>query len=449
MSETEDLTYPQYYYLPELFGVDKNEKERIWKVWVKGNTLHRISGLVSGKKVSAERSFKGKNIGKKNETTAEEQAKIEAEKQWVKQIDKGYEPKCKEGKAMLKNIDRERKKTGGTNTNATNVMGGRTKKNIKKIESSRVELELQITPMKASEWTLKDKNKPLSVLPKVLKHVNLEDGAYVQPKFDGYRCVGRLQKNGEVAMTSNGSKQFPHFSKQRSELKRLMSGKNFLDGIDCELYAHRLVDENGIGLEDNTRFSNIQSICGLSRTNPHPLENQICCYVFDLVDMSGNHDQDSRFEILKKLFEGFESDLIKRATTKVVTEIEEINDYLGEFAEQGYEGVIIRDRELHYEVGKRSLKMRKFKNFKDEEFPVIDIKVDPGVDKSQFVWVCLTKDKKRFTVKPMGTQENKWYWHDNYTDYIGQYLTVKYQDLTPDGLPRFGVGKGFREEGDI
>lgn len=450
-SETEEeLSYSEVYYLPELFGVDKAGKERIWKVWTEGNKMHRISGLISGKKVSAERTFVGKNIGKKNETSAEEQAKIETEKQWIKQVDKGYEPKCKEGKAMLKKINAEKKKTGGTNVNVTNVMGNRTKKNIKEVDNHRVKnLEMEITPMKAATWELKDTENPISVLPKVIKYFNFDEGVYLEPKYDGYRCVARLQDDGEVSMTSNNRKQFPHFGKHRKELARLMKNKDFLDGIDCELYAHRITDSNGIGLNDVDRFSTIQSICGVSRSTPHEYEDQICCYVFDLVDTTGKYDQDERFERLKKLFKGFKSDVVILSEIQIAYMTEEVNDWHDKFALEGYEGIIIRDRSLRYEVGKRSLKMRKFKYFIDAEYTVVDVQVDKGVDKSQFVWVCENKEKKRFNVKPLGTQENKWYWYDNHTNYLGKKLTVKFQNITPDGIPRFPVGKGFRDEGDI
>ena len=69
-SEEEELIYENSYYLPVLYNIDKSKKERMWKVWVTDDTVHRVQGLVDGKKQTYERSYKGKNIGKKNETSS-------------------------------------------------------------------------------------------------------------------------------------------------------------------------------------------------------------------------------------------------------------------------------------------------------------------------------------------------------------------------------------------
>ncbi len=74
-----DLVYPYTYYLPILFTTDKSGKERMWKIWVIDDTVHRLQGLLSGKKIPYKRVYKGKNVGKANKTTAEEQAKRAAE----------------------------------------------------------------------------------------------------------------------------------------------------------------------------------------------------------------------------------------------------------------------------------------------------------------------------------------------------------------------------------
>ena len=54
-------------------------------------------------------------------------------------------------------------------------------------------------------------------------------------------------------------------------------------------------------------------------------------------------------------------------------------------------------------------------------------------------WEQLKKERER--------ERERYY--NNYLDYIGQLLTVKFQEYTEDGVPRFPVAKGFREEADI
>ena len=93
--------------------------------------------------------------------------------------------------------------------------------------------------------------------------------------------------------------------------------------------------------------------------------------------------------------------------------------------------------------------MRKYKNFKDEELKVIGVELDEGVSREYFVWKCVTSDGKEFKSKPEGTREMKYFWYDNSEKYINRMITIKYQDLSPDGIPRFPIAKAFRSGGDL
>ena len=56
---------------------------------------------------------------------------------------------------------------------------------------------------------------------------------------------------------------------------------------------------------------------------------------------------------------------------------------------------------------------------------------------------CRTGDKT-FGVMMKATLEEKQKMMTTIQDYYGQWLTVKYQELSKDGVPRFPVGIGFR-----
>lgn len=76
---------------PILYKKTSTGKIQTWEVWVKGNTMHSQSGQLDGKKIKSEDTVKeGKNIGKKNETTPEEQAEKEAQSRWEGKKKKGY-----------------------------------------------------------------------------------------------------------------------------------------------------------------------------------------------------------------------------------------------------------------------------------------------------------------------------------------------------------------------
>ena len=460
--EDAELEYPDVYYLPILFNLDKNGKERMWKIWVEDNVVHRLQGLVKGKKQPYEREYSGKNIGKKNETSPEEQAKQAAETMWTKQLDKGYRPKCKEGKAMFARVQKARKDTGGHNINAGASIRGRKGKNVKKKDDCSVsDVQKQIKPMKAGVWELADSSDPLSVLPKVMKYFDFDEGIYLQYKLDGWRCAARLQISStgdiECVLTTNNGKQYPWFSDLRQQIIRFLAGRNplALDGLDGEIYAHRIVGHDGTGMDDSARFSTISSICGVARSEPHEFENQIDFIVFDLIDLSGEHDQDSRFARLKKLFKRQppNTEHIKMCTTRTANLLEEVIEFHNEAAQDGYEGVILRARDLKY-TQKRTLKMRKYKNFIDREYSIVDVEKDDGVDDEYFVWVCEDSDiidpntgkHIRFKAKPMGSREDRVFWYENYLEYLGMPLTVKFQEYSEEGIPRFPIGVGIRED---
>jgi hypothetical protein len=469
--QDEDLEYPDIYYLPILFSIDKSGSERMWKIWVEDKTVHRIQGLVKGKKQPYQRVYKAKNIGKKNETSPEEQAKQSAEKTWVDQISKGYFPKCNEGKAMLKRVQKASSTTGGHNINAGAAIRGRKGKTVssKNVSFAVGGIHTFIKPMKAGVWELSDTNNPKSVIPKVLKYFNFEEGGvYIQPKLDGWRCIARVQNTPDgikCILTTNNGKQYKWFGKLRDEIINFVKGREklMLDGLDGELYIHRLVDKNGVGLDDAARFSTICKMCALARKEPHEMEDQMTLVVFDLVDLTGKLTQDDRFSNLKELFSDQYSKQnssnsgknthVQLCETRVANFLEEVIDYHDDVAQRGYEGVIIRSRDLVY-TDKRSLKMRKYKNFIDREYTIVDVEKDEGVADEYFVWVCQDSEiidhntgrLKRFKAKPKGVREDREYWYQNYLEYLGKPMTVKFQEYTEDGIPRFPIAIGIRED---
>jgi len=70
---------------------------------------------------------------------------------------------------------------------------------------------------------------------------------------------------------------------------------------------------------------------------------------------------------------------------------------------------------------------------------VLDLGCWPG----SWLQACL-----KFKAKPRGTREMKQMWYDNSDSYMGEMLTVKYQELTPDGIPRFPIAIRFRSRED-
>lgn len=80
---------------PLLKKVNSRGKTQLWRIWVEESSGEVFYGVQYGQEdgemqTTYVRVDEGKNIGKKNETTAKEQAILEAESKWRKQTDKAY-----------------------------------------------------------------------------------------------------------------------------------------------------------------------------------------------------------------------------------------------------------------------------------------------------------------------------------------------------------------------
>ena len=453
--------------LPELYKLDKNGIRRIWKCRVCGNTVYREYGIVGKKLASNKRSFEGNT-----KTTDDEQAKIEANKDWVSKIDEGYLPfeTDTKGMEMLENIKKDKKEHGGHNINSVASLGVKEKKNIKRTKAETCMVDDSfldaIIPMKAKEWELRDDTDPYSILPNIKKFFCITEGKgknlkliptefYGQPKLDGYRArVFPIKDKNKitVGMTTNSGKQYPWFSKLRTifvDIFQILENHNIdvLSGFDGELWCRDFIQKDNSTIKSSERFSMIQSICNPSRSEPHELENQIQFHCFDLMDSSGNFTQENRFDILNKIFELIPSEHKKfliKVETKILCDVSEVVEFRDKCISDGFEGSVFRTKNLKYVPGTRSNEMRKFKVMSDSEFLVIGCKLDKGVNIEHFVWILETENKLEFSAKPEGTKEEKLGFYKNKEKYIGKYLTIQFQEMSKDGIPRFPVAKAFR-----
>jgi DNA ligase-1 len=230
---------------------------------------------------------------------------------------------------------------------------------------------------------------------------------YVQPKLDGIRCLV-YQKDGQWVFQSRNHtvfQPFPHIE------QRLPKGY-ILDG---ELYRHGL---------------DFQTITSIVRKKNHPDLSQLQYHVYDVI-MEGSFEE--RYQKLLGL-----KDLVL-TETRMAHSIEDIEKYHGDCVERGYEGIMIRNPKGLYKQA-RSKDLLKYKHFKTDEYQVVGHTV--GKDDIA-IFECLTKDKT-FGVMMKATMEQKKEMLTHIKDYYGKWLTVKYQELSKDGIPRFPIGVGWR-----
>jgi hypothetical protein len=444
---------------PPLYYFDKNGKERVWTVYYTQDSTFKEYGLTLGKITrTADRKFTSKNVGKKNETTPAEQAKKEALSDWITKVSDGFKPSPndEEGNILFNEVTRNLKSSGNKKSGLTSSITNDTEftpqdSGIIATELGDGEVKNKLA-MTCEKWST-DK--------KCLKYFDFTKGVYVQPKYDGVRCTaflsGTSAGDGEVVFLSRQRKQFPFLNHIRNDIKAVLcdqrkKGRDLV--LDFEFYAHVLYGEksgskftaSNAELEKDKNFDLISSACRPGRSNPHPLEGQLCAFIFDIVDE--NLTQDERFKVLDelantKVFK--ESKSLVKGETILVYSPEEVSIQHDLFAQRDYEGIIIRAYDAKYEPDKRSYFIRKHKYFSDKEYKIIGVEKDAGVGDQYFTWVCENAKGKKFNVTPKGTQEWKKQVYANPDIYFGKMLTVRYQELTSDGIPRFPRGIGIRE----
>jgi len=283
------------------------------------------------------------------------------------------------------------------------------------IEAARTQVKL--LPMLAHPFTKR-------------KH-NINYPAIVQRKFDGVRCLAKLNSDGTVALMSRKGKEFPHLNHIKNDVAANNSDQALV--LDGELYSDTLTFQELVGL--------VKRVTLKPGNDEQMLE--VSLRVYDCVELNNEADFTDRYLTITNLTEGAEY-LSLVENVRVSTE-SEIHAAQARFVEEGYEGAMVRNLTGAYAIGKRSANLQKVKTFLDGEYLIVGFTQGTGNETGCVIWECHTPAGQPFGVRPRGTQEDRKVLFQNGSDYIGRQLTVRYQELTDDGVPRFPVGIAIRD----
>jgi DNA ligase-1 len=242
------------------------------------------------------------------------------------------------------------------------------------------------------------------------------------------RLITKVVDGKAVATSRTGQ---PFFGLEHITDELLSLGKDFV--IDGELYS------------DTLSFQEIMSVVRKSKSQD-PRIAQIYLYAFDLINDKTYHD---RVLELDYLVMGLK--YVKIVPYYIVGHKGQILDRHKEFVESGYEGTMVRNLSVPYEINKRSYHLQKYKDFIDEEFIITGWKHGVGKFLNVPTFTLKTSDNKEFEGVPKGTEAQRKAYLENADSFIGKSATVRYFELTDDGRPRFPViTKIGREDcGDI
>lgn len=244
---------------------------------------------------------------------------------------------------------------------------------------------------------------------------------FIQPKIDGLRCLAT--PHGLFSRTG-----CPFFGLDiiKNVLKKYFE-KHEDCVVDGELYS------------DEMSFEELSGYC--RRQKEIPTGKKVFFHVFDVFIYN---QIGLGFEKRMRLFPK-QTEYVRIVPTMEIGKKEDIHEHLTRFIKDGYEGIILRNKEGHYHAGHRSWDLQKYKLFQEEEFTIVGFTEGKGREKGMVIWECLTQEGKPFHVRPEGTHTTRKQMFQNAEDYIGKKLTVVFQEYTQDKIPRFPVAKAIRE----
>lgn len=251
---------------------------------------------------------------------------------------------------------------------------------------------------------------------------------FSQPKLDGMRCLAT--KDGLFSREGSSIVSSPHISE---ELKDFFN--TFPDVVlDGELYNHELKND-------------FNKLLSLARKTKPTIEDHIASkekiqyHVYDVI-MPGSFRNRQTF--LKDYFHtGLISNYcIKLVETVEISGIDELDGLYAIYLSKGYEGQMVRTNGPYEQ--KRSKFLMKRKEFLDGEFPVDEIVEGEGN------WAGYSKSVRSHTkdgvVFNAGIKGNQEFAKELLTrNPVPKTVTIRYQNVTPDGSLRFPIAVAFYE----
>jgi ATP-dependent DNA ligase len=363
----------------KLYSRNTNGSVQVWWIEQNEDSYRQHYGRLDGKIVTKGWSFaEVKNEGKVNQTTPVQQAGLEIAALYEKQKKKNYF------------------------------------ENIENIDSGFLEPQLA---------------KPCK---DYIDDVRWENGQIVDYKLNGVCCL--ITKKGAFSRRNEEFFAIPHIKAELEEV--FVEFPNaFFHG---ELFNPEYV----------TQLNKIAELVAVTRKEkdltPELLaesERMVRLYLYDGYGFARIERTDNNLERrthLESFIKSKKFKYIKCVDWKRVYSFDEMQSYFAEYVSKGGEGVIIRNPNAEY-VHKRTKDLLKFKKSESDEFKVLYFEEGSAdwAGAAKAVWCELPnglKDKKFKSNLRGSLEELKRVWN-NQEEYIGKFITVDYQELSPYQTP--------------
>ena len=375
-----------------IYKLDTNKNIRFLTIQILENSypdeIIQISGIEGTENpVYHTKKCNPKNVGKKNETSASEQALKEAEAIIKDKLTKGYF----EDKSLLGSCDYK-------------------------------------LPMLAKEYK-SEKHK-----------INYEkEFIYVQPKLDGMRCLAHIYSENDVKLYSRGGKEIKNMNHIVEDLKSLapaLRSDGFPHILDGELYVH------GEDFQTNMEFI---------KTYTPNLTERIQFNIYDKINVEETfHFRMHGLKFIEGVASALKLNSLYFIQSHAINNEDELKSFHKGYLKVGYEGTMIRLGDSLYKENSRSSGLLKYKDFQDIAIVIKDIipcKVMTDWGEPIFDWPGAKGHRYGENILGSNTKLSHAMREEilkNKHLYVGKTAEVRFFEYSNTGVPRFPVMVGIR-----
>jgi DNA ligase-1 len=361
--------------LPVLYKRTNTGAVMAWSILVRANEIGTSYGLVGGvMQNTSDVVREGKNLGKRNETTPEEQAMAEAAARWRKKIEReGY----------VASLERAQR-------GETDAQGG-------------------IAPMLAQ--TLEDAER----------HVRFP--CDLQPKLNGLRCIVVIN-SGSVTLWSRRREQILGVPHIEAAYERAFAGWNGQIVLDGEIYRH------GWNLQTIGGFVR-------KKTGTKEGYQELSHNIYDVPSEVSEWQERRKvlYSLSEAVLGDADPTINVVQTIPNVENMRAVKAFHDDCVNRGYEGAMIRNLAAPYEVGKRSSNLIKVKGFMEREFRVVAVKSGRGRMSEGAIFTCLTDEGREFECTAPGSMQEKAAFLGHPDRVIGKQVTIRFQEWSQEKKP--------------
>lgn len=251
--------------------------------------------------------------------------------------------------------------------------------------------------------------------------------AYIQPKLNGI-C--------------NLAERFPNpYTNDISVLHHSRGGHLFetLDHLDK--WIHKLNAPAPTHGELYVHGWSLQKI-GAYTKKVKPDQEKLEYWLYDLAWLGTPFETRIKWiaEVLALITRNFPECPVKFTPTELVNNYAEAKVFHDKCVQNGFEGAMLKNVNGMYMFQYNSNDLEKVKDYDDDEFEIVGGKEGTGTDTGCVIYRCVTESGKEFDARPRGTVEDRKDMFKNLPNDIGKMLTVRYAELSDDGIPLQPVG---------